>query len=149
MHARQTIGLDQELHIIRDAIARVQTPILPGPVGHFQQSKHLILIYPHGPGKFCQSLVGLVPGLIHDAHIEVILLHLEQCIAEWPELIGRELEHGDACFVYESGGGMPGLDLLAEDDLECLGILGFDHGQDGVEESEEAFGGKGTDVVED
>ena len=148
MHARQTIGLDQELHIIRDAIARVQAPILPRPVGDFQKAKKLLLIHAHGPGKFCQSLVGLIPGLIYDAHIEVILLHLKQCIAEWPELIGRELEHGDACFVYESGGGMPGLDLLAEDDLDFLGILGLNHWKDGVVESEEAFGGEGTDVVE-
>ena len=44
---------------------------------------------------------------------------------------------------------MPGLDLLAEDELDFSGVFLRDGGEDGGGEGGEHFGGEGADVVED
>ena len=44
---------------------------------------------------------------------------------------------------------MPGLDLLAEDDLEVVGVLLLDDGSDVVVEGVKLLLAEGTDIVED
>ena len=53
--------------------------------------------------------------------------------------------------MCERGGGVPGLDLLAEDELDvvCVGLFrGGGGGEEGVVEGQELFSAEGADIVE-
>ena len=53
-------------------------------------------------------------------------------LAELPELVGVGLQDCNTCFVNKRRGRVPWLDLLAEDELHVLCVLGLDQWEDRV-----------------
>ena len=74
----------------------------------------------------------MVARFVHDIDIEVLVLLVEERLAELPELVGVGLQDCNACFVNKRRGRVPWLDLLAEDELDVLGVLGLDEWEDRV-----------------
>ena len=149
MHPRQPRNLHTSLQIIRARIPRIHTPILIRLITDLQQLKHLPLIHAHRAPQLRETLIRIIPRLIHHVRVKVVRLRIEQLFAKVPELVRGKLEDGDAGFVDERGGGVPGLDLLAEDELDVVGV-GFvlRVGDDGGVDCFEHFGAEGADVVE-
>ena len=133
MHPHQPRTLHHKFHIPRHPIPPIQRPILPRLIIHLQQVKHPPLIHPrHFLSKLRQPFIRLVPGLVDYIGIEVGFLVVEEGGGEFPEFVRGESEDGEAGFMGEGGGGVPGLDLVAEDELEGFGGVGFgEGGEDG------------------
>lgn len=149
MHPHHPRRLDQPLQIIRHPIPRIQRPILPRLIRNPQQGHHPLLIHPHTlPRQPRQTHIRLVAALIHDIDIEVIPLVREQRGRVIPECRRGELQDREGGFVEEGGGGVPGLDLLAEDEAELGRVFVGDVGGEGWVEGLEDFGGEGAGVVE-
>lgn len=62
--------------------------------------------------------------------VKVVILLIKQSFAEIPELIRVRLQHGGSSFVDQGGRRVPWLDLLAEDELDLVGVLGLDDRED-------------------
>ena len=67
---------------------------------------------------------------------------LKKLLRERVEFVGRQAQDGGAGFVGECAGGVPGLDLLAEDYLQFAGVFLGEEGKDGGGEGEEHFCGE-------
>ena len=74
---------------------------------------------------------------------------VKQGSGEGPELSGIGTKDCDGGFVDESGGRVPRLDLLTEDDLKVVGVLLLDDGSDVVVEGVKLLLAEGTDIVKD
>lgn len=105
-----------------------------------QQFQDLALVDPGLAGDLGQALVRLVPALVGNPRVEELGLLLEQGGAEIPELLRGYSEHGGAGFTGQCRRGVPGLDLLAEDDLELVLVFLGDQRPDGVVEGVELLG---------
>lgn len=149
MHANQTTSLDKQLEIIRHLVTRVQAPIRTRLVRNLQLTIDLVLIQAYTSSKLGESLVSLVSSLIDNVDIKVLGLLVKQGGGEGPELRGVSPEHRDGGFVDQSRRRVPGLDLLAEDDLEVVGVLLLDDGSDVVVEGVKLLLAEGTDIVKD
>ena len=86
---------------------------------------------------------------MHDIGIEVLCLLGEKSFAEVPERLGLGLKYCYACFVDQSGGRVPWLDLLAEDDLQLIWVLLLENWEDIGIYCVELFLGEGTDVIQE
>ena len=118
--------LYHQFHVICHPISTIQPSILIRFIRNLQQPINLLLINAYAARKLGQPLVCLVPRLIHDADIEVVGLLVEQRLAELPELLWLGLQDCGAGLVHEGGGRMPGLNLLAENELDFIGIFRLD-----------------------
>ena len=132
MHASQAVGLGQKLDVVCDLVATVQTAVLARLVRDLEKAVDLLLVDTHAAGKLRQSGVCLVACLMDDVDIEVLVLLVEERLAELPELVGVGLQDCNTCFVNKRRGRVPWLDLLAEDELHVLGVLGLDQWEDRV-----------------
>lgn len=99
MNTSQAVGLGQKLDVIRHTVATVLATVRAGLVGDLEKAVDLLLIDAHTSSQLRQSGVRLVAGLVDDADVEVIVLLVEECFAELPELVRIGLEHGGSGFV--------------------------------------------------
>lgn len=112
----------RHLDIPRHPIPHIQRPVLPGLIPNNKQLINLVLFHPN-PLRLSRELrqtpVGCVARFVDDVDVKVLLLRGEQGGGEGVEG-GRgglgEAQDGERGFVGEEGGGVPGLDVLAEDD---------------------------------
>lgn len=124
MNTDQAGHLDGNLQVVGDGVARVQAAVRAGLVRDLEPLVHLVGAQAGAVGREPgQPLVGGVARLVDDAHVKVGLLFVEERLAEGPELGGVQLHDGEGGLVHEGGRGVPGLDLLAEDDLQLAGEL--------------------------
>lgn len=149
MHSRQPIRLNHQLDIVRDSIASIRVPVLIRLIRNLKQAINLLLIQSHATRYLRQPLVRLIPRLVDGISVEEIGLPVEQRPAKLPELVRMGLEYCGACFVDERGRGMPGLDLLSEDELDFLRVLLLHHGEDGVVDCHEHLLAERADIVEE
>lgn len=99
MHSRHPVRLCHQLDIIRHTVADVQRSVFPRLNTDLQQFEHFLLIHAHAPCDLRQPLVRVIPRLIHDIHVEELLLALEKRVGEFPELFRRDLEDSGAGFM--------------------------------------------------
>lgn len=85
MNALKTVRLYQQLDIISDFVAPVQTPVAIRLVGDLEKTVDLLLIKTDPASKLRQPLVGLIARLVHDISVEVFSLLVEKSFAENPE----------------------------------------------------------------
>jgi len=130
VYAGQAVGLGHKLDVVCDLVAAVQAAVLTRLVRDLQKAIDLLLVDAHAAGKLRQSGVRVVARFIHDVDIEVLVLLVEECLAELPELVRVGLQDCNTCFVNKRRGRVPRLDLLAEDELDVLGVLGLDQWED-------------------
>ena len=76
---------------------------------------------------------------MHNIDIKEVRLLVEESFAEVPEFVRAGLQDGSASFVDKGRRGVPGLDLLSEDDLELVLVFGLDDGVDGGVDCVEHF----------
>lgn len=78
MHADQPIHLHHHLDIRRDAVPRIQTPILARRLANRQLLVHRLLIDADLGRQLREPPVRLVARLVDDADVEVLLLVREE-----------------------------------------------------------------------
>ena len=133
--------LHHKLNIIGDLIPNVHASIFVRLIRHFQQAVDLLLVQAGAGSQLRESLIGLVPRFMDDVDIKKIGLFVEQRLAEIPKLVGIGLQHRRSGLVHESGRRMPGLNMLAEDELDLIRVFLLDHGEDAfVDRREHLFG---------
>ncbi len=151
MHAYKSSCLDKDLQVIGDLIPYIQASVIGRLVGNGKAVVDSGLIHAHAGCKLGEATIRLVAGLVDDVDVEVGLLVLEQRAAEDPVLLGRDLQHGSRSLVSERRGWVPGLDLLAEDELNvgspCR--VGTDQGRHDIVDGVELSGRVRADVVKE
>lgn len=85
---------------------------------------------------------------MHDIGVEELGLAREEGGGEVPEATWSEAEDGEAGFVGQRRGRVPGLDVLPEDEAETVGVFLPDEGRGVHVQGVEHLGGEGADVVE-
>ncbi len=124
--------LHQNFQICRYTIPNIQTPILAWLIRNLQHPIHLPLVHTNTSRKLHQPFVGLVSPLVYNIYIEIIILVFKQFLTEFPKSVWRKLQYRNASFMYKGRRRMPRLDLLAEDQLDVIGVRFRRHGgQDG------------------
>ena len=104
MGSDDPIRLDHLLHIIRNLIPRVQCPIFTWLITNLQYLKNLPFINTFDlPRQLRQTLVSIIPRLIHDIDIKIFFLVIEQQFREIPELCRCKSQDSGAGFVDECG----------------------------------------------
>ena len=136
--------LYQDLHVIRHFIARV----LSLTWLDLQQPVHFLFIESYSCSNLCQALVRIVSNLVGDRLIEELRLLVEEGFAEVVEFFRCKAQYGRASFVDEGRRWMPGLDLLAEDELDFGGVLLLDKRYHGCVDGIEHLLRERTDIVE-
>lgn len=104
-------------------VSTVETAIGTRLVRDLEKTVNLLLINADTTSELRESAVRVVTGLIDDVHIEVLGLLVEECLAELPELVRVRLQDSNTRFVDKRRGRMPWLDLLAEDELDLVGVF--------------------------
>lgn len=148
MHPHQPIRLHHHLNIIRDLVAHIQPALGTRLVRGLEGFEHLCFVDTDLARDLGEPLVSVVARFVDHVDVEEVVLQLEQLGGERVEFLGGEFQDCRAGFVGERGGWVPGLDLLAEDDLDAAGVFLFDDGEDGSVEGVEHFSGKWADIVE-
>lgn len=121
MHAHQPRNLNQDLEVISDLIPNIQAAIRRWLVRDLEEVVDRRLVHTNGGSELGEPAVGLVARLGDDVDVEVGLLVLEEGVAEGPVLGGGDVQHGEGGLVREGRRGVPGLDLLAQDELHAAG----------------------------
>lgn len=145
----QTTSLDEQLEVIGGLVARVQTPVLARLVRDLEHAVNLALVEADTSSELGKALVRLVPGLVDDTDVKVVGLLVEEGSGKGPEFGSVGPEDCDGGFVDQGRGRVPGLDLLAEDDLEFARVFLLDQRGHVVVEGVELLFAEGADVVED
>lgn len=118
--------LDQQLEVSSDLITNIRVPITIWLIGHFEQIIDLTLRKSNCRRKLGQALVSSVPSLVDHVDIKVVGLLVKESSAKVPKLGWVGFEHSNSSFVNQSRRWMPGLHLLAEDDLDFGGVFLLD-----------------------
>ena len=151
MHPSHPALLHQPLQIVGDLISNIKRTVLPRLVANLQHLQNLTLIHAlHLPRYLREPLVSLVPRLVDHVHIEELCLSLEELLGEGPEGVGagRGAEDGEAGFVRQGRGGVPGLDLVPEDNPDAGGgVFLLYEGDDVGVEMQKLFCAEGADIL--
>ncbi len=128
MHPHHPRTPNHPLQIRRHLIPIIQ----PLPLLDLQQAHHPLRIdpdpllrQPH------QAPIRLVAALAHHVRVEKLRLPLKERGGVVPEAGRCEAQDREGGFVAERGGGVPGLDLCAEDDPQLVRVPVPDQAGDG------------------
>ena len=137
-----------QLDIVRYLISSIQTSSLSRVVRDFQQLEYLVLLQTNASCYLRQTLVGIIPRLMHNIDVKEFLLMLKKGLAKGPELVRCKSQDSGPRFMHKSARRVPWLYLLAEKELNLCRVLFGDIGKDRFIKGLEHFGREGAHIVE-
>lgn len=123
VHTSQAVCLGDELDVVSHLVSAVEATIRTRLVRDLEKTVDLLLINADTTSELREPGVSVIASLVDDIHVEVLGLLVEECLAKLPEFVWVGLQDSNTRFVDECRGRMPWLDLLAEDELDFVGVF--------------------------